>query len=115
MTAVIGQYKNRLSHYSEENLTGAEKQKIKDAKHTLAVLSAGLDGVSPLKKLGGGFGYISMDGRNINSAAELKPGDLFDVRLSDGSVTAEAKSVDLDSSDLDSEDAGTGRRIQGWQ
>ncbi len=115
MTAVIGQYKNRLSQYSEENLTGAEKQKIKDAKHTLAVLSAGLDGVSPLKKLGGGFGYISMDGRNINSAAELKPGDLFDVRLSDGSVTAEAKSVELDSSDLDSEDAGTGRRIQGWQ
>lgn len=62
----------------------------RDRRHRLELLSASLDAVSPLKKLSGGYAYLSdQSGHPLNSVKKMKPGSDFRVTLRDGKVLAE--------------------------
>jgi exodeoxyribonuclease VII large subunit len=62
---------------------------IKERKSRLGLLSSGLEGNSPLKKIAGGFAYVEdSKGKRVKSAAQLKAGDDINMTFSDGKVKA---------------------------
>lgn len=67
---------------------------IKDARSRLGILSASLDGLSPLKKLSSGYSYVNDEsGHAITSVASVKPGDGLTINVTDGMINAEVKEV----------------------
>lgn len=54
-----------------------EKQAVRD-RHRLELMSSRLDGLSPLKKIGGGYGFLTNDkNRRIESVEQVKKEILF--------------------------------------
>ena len=73
----------------EEGLREAMKKKIMEARHRLALAGGRLHGLSPLEKISKGFGFITdEENRRIEHAADVKPGDMITIRISDGRLTA---------------------------
>lgn len=68
-----------------ENLMKA-KQEIEKAKYSQLV--AKLDAYSPLKTLARGYSITLKEGKAIKTKAELKMGDMVDIKLTDGEVKA---------------------------
>ena len=65
-----------------------EKQAVRD-RHRLELMSSRLDGLSPLKKIGGGSGFLTNDkNRRIESVEQVKKGDLIQMRIRDGRIDA---------------------------
>ena len=99
----LADMESRLERMMEEEL-GASRLKLEDrkrrleaqmafglteGKHRLALLSGRLDGLSPLKKLGGGYGFVTdARGRAFTSIAQAEPGDIIRVSVKDGRVDA---------------------------
>ena len=99
----LADMESRLERMMEENL-GLSRRKLEDrrrrlearmalglteGKHRLALLSGRLDGLSPLKKLGGGFGFVTdARGRAFTSIAQAEPGDIIRISVKDGRVDA---------------------------
>lgn len=87
----------RLRLDSQEfNLRNLMQARSLSARHRLELLSGRLDGLSPLKRLSGGYAWLSdeKDGP-IRSAGQVKQGDKFWARLSDGKLLAEVKEIRL--------------------
>ena len=62
---------------------------LTEGKHRLALLSGRLDGLSPLKKLGGGYGFVTdAKGRAFTSIAQAATGDTIRISVKDGRVDA---------------------------
>ena len=62
---------------------------LTEGKHRLALLSGRLDGLSPLKKLGGGYGFVTdAKGRAFTSIAQAGTGDTIRISVKDGRVDA---------------------------
>ena len=99
----LADMESRLERMMEEEL-GASRLKLEDrtrrleaqmaaglteGKHRLALLSGRLDGLSPLKKLGGGYGFVTdARGRAFTSIAQAEPGDIIRISVKDGRVDA---------------------------
>lgn len=76
----------------EEQLNRTMTGLIKDDRQRLAVLSEKLWGLSPLKKLSGGYGFITgRDGKRLESINQAPPGDMITVRVMDGTLKALVK------------------------
>ncbi len=61
-------------------------------RHHLMLLSEKLNILSPLKRLSGGYAYVTLqEGQAIESIAQVKEEDLITVNLSDGSINAIVK------------------------
>jgi exodeoxyribonuclease VII large subunit len=70
---------------TEERLWMYMERNIGNVKNRLNILAEKLNGLSPLNKLSGGFGYISDKNNNlINSIEKVKSGNNVSVTLSDG-------------------------------
>lgn len=69
-----------------ENLMKA-KQENEKAKYSELVVK--LDAYSPLKTLARGYAITQKEGKVIKTKAELKSGDMVDIRLTDGEVKAQ--------------------------
>lgn len=81
---------------------------LKERRHRISLLSARLDGVSPLKRISGGFGYISDEaGRGIRSVSELNEGEILHTRLRDGSFESRVTSINKEEEDH-------GKKIRGF-
>ena len=109
----LADMENRLERMLEEEL-GASRRKLEDrrrrlearmalglteGKHRLALLSGRLDGLSPLKKLGGGYGFVTdARGRAFTSIAQAEPGDIIRISVKDG--RADARVVETESMKL---------------
>ena len=109
----LADMENRLERMLEEEL-GASRRRLEDrkrrleaqmaaglteGKHRLALLSGRLDGVSPLKKLGGGYGFVTdARGRAFTSIAQAEPGDIIRISVKDG--RADARVVETESMKL---------------
>lgn len=94
----------RLRVNSPTNRIALEKQTIVDLssrlsddmrrlitlkRHTYELLLEKLDGLSPAKKLKGGFSYVSdVEGNPVTSIASVKPEDFITVNMSDGILKA---------------------------
>ncbi len=58
---------------------------LTDRRHRLALLGGRLDALSPLKRLSGGFGFVTDEtGQAVDAAAKLEEGQLLDIRFADG-------------------------------
>ena len=64
-------------------------------KHRLALASSRLDGLSPLKKLGGGYGFIQDErGKCLRSAGQVTEGEEIRIYAADGRIDGIVKRVE---------------------
>ena len=75
-----------LDQYQQRMLQAFEKAES-GRRAELGRLSASLDALSPLKVLGRGYAIPRMQENVITSIEQVEPGDQFDLRLSDGSLS----------------------------
>jgi exodeoxyribonuclease VII large subunit len=70
------------------------RTQLVEAKHRLELLAARLDGVSPLKKLSGGYAYVEDEkGEALRSVAQTKPEDSVRIHLKDGTLETTVNKV----------------------
>ena len=79
----------------EEDLEEAVRKKLLDRKHRLEILAGRLQGLSPLEKISGGYGFL-MDGqgKRVVSVSQIKPGDALEIRVRDGRIQARAETAE---------------------
>ncbi|MCR4717392.1 MAG: exodeoxyribonuclease VII large subunit [Lachnospiraceae bacterium] len=70
------------------NLSANMKQLFDYKLHRYELLVTKLNGLSPSAKLVNGFGYISKDGKAVNSVTEIQTDDNILVTVSDGEIGA---------------------------
>lgn len=74
----------------EDKLSRQWERILNEKKHRLQLLAGKLDGLSPLKRLSGGFAYVADEkGMRVDRAEMVKPGDVLEITWRDGSVRAE--------------------------
>ena len=89
---LLEKQKNRLfERYTA--MQGLIVRKADANRNRLSVLTASLNGLSPLKKLTGGYGYLSSGGKPVKSAKDVKEKDRILIRLNDGSIDTEVRGV----------------------
>lgn len=70
--------------------------KLEKEKHRLALNASRLEGLSPLKKLSAGYGFVQKEsGEAIRSVKQAKPGDTLRVYVTDGSFETLVKEVEM--------------------
>ncbi|MBQ7175249.1 MAG: exodeoxyribonuclease VII large subunit [Lachnospiraceae bacterium] len=63
---------------------------LEDRRHRLQVTAVRLDGLSPLKKMGGGYGYITDDrGKSIRSVQDVRKGARMMTYVRDGRIVSD--------------------------
>lgn len=68
--------------------------KLEKEKHRLALHASQLEGLSPLKKLSAGYGFVQKEfGEALKSVKQVKPGDTVRVYVADGSLETLVKEV----------------------
>ncbi|MCD8083939.1 MAG: exodeoxyribonuclease VII large subunit [Clostridiales bacterium] len=81
--------KARRQQKDRERLAAAFDRKLLSVKHRLALASGRLDGLSPLKRISGGFGFLTdEEGRRITHVYDVETGAQITVRISDGRIRA---------------------------
>lgn len=87
------QQKQRLDEY-EERLRRAMQSLLEQTRHQLALSEERLRRLSPYEKLEGGYGCIlTEDGRRIRSVSQVAPGEVVQIYLADGRMTARIQEV----------------------
>lgn len=66
-------------------------RRLEKNEHDLLRTAQSIADLNPLAVLSRGYAVVSKDGRAVKSADELKTGDMIEVKLSRGGVTAEVK------------------------
>ena len=95
MNRAILQWRTRLD--LTETMQSRMDFLLRERRHELQLLSAGLEKNSPLLRLSGGYGFVTdAAGNNVTSAAQVKPGDELNIRLKDGRVRAGATEVEYE-------------------
>ncbi len=86
--------RQRLADGQDQMRLTAERRLLA-VRHRLELDAGKLDGLSPLKKLTGGFGYVTdAGGRAVESAAALTIGDCVEVRFADGRARTRVEEVE---------------------
>lgn len=96
----------RMQEALKENRRSLEQQKqclnrqmtgkLEKEKHRLALNASRLEGLSPLKKLSAGYGFVQKEsGEAIRSVKQAKPGDTLRVYVTDGSFETLVKEVEM--------------------
>ena len=87
-------YRHRAAKISD-GLEGNMQKAIADRRNRLALITAGLDGVSPLLKFKQGYSYTEdKNGRCINSIERVSVGDSIGIYVKDGRIAAEVTDID---------------------
>ena len=87
------QQKQRLDEY-EERLRRAMQSLLEQTRHQLALIEERLRRLSPYEKLESGYGCIlTEDGRRIRSVSQVAPGEVVQIYLADGRMTARIQEV----------------------
>lgn len=80
---------------AESRLNRGMEDLLQEDRKRLAVLSERLWGLSPLKQLSRGFGFLTdAGGKRLETVDGLKPGDEITGRISDGKFLAQIKTVE---------------------
>lgn len=77
----------------ERRYTDAMEEKLKEARHRLALYIQAMKGLSPLDKLNQGYSYVEKEGKAITSVQDVKEGDLLEICVSDGKITARREDI----------------------
>ena len=105
----IEQYERRLSFASPVNRLRQHRQrlmdredllervmaeKVKNARHRLMLASGRLEGMSPLRKLAGGYAFVSDEtGRAVTGAGQLSAGQTVELTFRDGRARATVEQI----------------------
>lgn len=89
----IKQKRQRLVEI-EDKLTNRMKQTLNNNKHKLEMHITKLEGLSPLRKLQQGYGYITDENqKSLKSVKEINTGDNIRVSLADGEIYSTVRQV----------------------
>ena len=83
MALLINEKRSYLKLASLSLSSGMENIML-GSNNRFAVLCAKLDSLSPLKRISGGYAYVSMNGKPVLSAKDLQAGDKVSMALSGG-------------------------------
>ena len=103
------QYKKRVESFKPSNIILGYRQKLKvfdtvlrnrmesalkDSRHRLQLLCGRLEDLSPLKRLSGGFSYVSTaSGTVVRSVKDVETGDMLEINVKDGAINAKVKEI----------------------
>lgn len=80
---------------AEDRIRNEMERRLEEAKHRLELISGRLYGLSPLKRISNGFGFVTHEGGGrIKSVKEVAAGDFVSVTISDGRLTAQVTRVE---------------------
>lgn len=86
--------KKVYSSQLEERLHTRMRNILDRKHHELAIYIEKMEGVSPLKKLNSGFSYVEDSrGKNIRSIADVKEGQIVQIRVVDGNIGAQVTEI----------------------
>lgn len=75
------QYVSNMQEKLQEQIHG----KVQSTRHKLALYVQRLEGVSPLKRLSGGFAYVNnQEGQSIHSIAQIEADEELTLTFRDG-------------------------------
>lgn len=78
----------------EEELRTLMRDRVKEARHRLAIQIEKLNGLSPVRKLNQGFTYVEeADGGVVKSIRQVEKGDELTVYVTDGLIRTSVKAV----------------------
>ena len=78
----------------EEELRTLMRDRVKEARHRLAIQIEKLNGLSPVRKLNQGFAYVEeADGGVVKSIRQVEKGDELSVYVTDGLIRTSVKAV----------------------
>ena len=78
----------------EEELRTLMRDRVKEARHRLAIQIEKLNGLSPVRKLNQGFAYVEeADGGVVMSIRQVEKGDELTVYVTDGLIRTSVKAV----------------------
>ena len=78
----------------EEELRTLMRDRVKEARHRLAIQIEKLNGLSPVRKLHQGFAYVEeADGGVVKSIRQVEKGDELTVYVTDGLIRTSVKAV----------------------
>ena len=78
----------------EEELRTLLRDRVKEARHRLAIQIEKLNGLSPVRKLNQGFAYVEeADGGVVKSIRQVEKGDELTVYVTDGLIRTSVKAV----------------------
>lgn len=81
--------RRRVLESAGRDLGRQMERKLEMRKNELRVLAGRLDGMSPLRKVSGGFGFLTDGtGARIESVGQVKSGETLHIRVSDGKIRA---------------------------
>jgi exodeoxyribonuclease VII large subunit len=83
---LIERYKGAMRDF-ERRLESRVQQRVTETSRALQSLQDLFEALSPQRTLERGFSIVESHGKIISSKHQLKTGDIFDVRLSDGVVS----------------------------
>jgi exodeoxyribonuclease VII large subunit len=85
---LVNRSKNQLAQ-NRTRLQNDFQTKLSNKRHAFALLSQRLDGLSPVKRLTGGYAYVTgEDGMPLMSIEQVEPHQLLTVRTADGKIAA---------------------------
>ena len=71
--------------------------RIERLRHRLELAAGRLEGISPVKRLAGGYAYLSGEGgKNIRSVSDAAVGDMVAARVTDGVLHMRVEAADPD-------------------
>ncbi|KAA9302033.1 MULTISPECIES: exodeoxyribonuclease VII large subunit [Aerococcus] len=83
-----------LYQQANQQLRQAYADQVKKKGQDLHQLMTQLDLLSPLKRLSGGYAYLSKQGHHVRSVQEVKTGDQLEVQLLDGRIYAQVEGTE---------------------
>ena len=96
LRALEGKLTQQKHGYAErrETLLREIRQKLLLRRHRLALLAGRLDGLSPLRRLGGGYGFLTDEaGKPVVTVQGLSLGQRLSTRLLDGSIESRIERI----------------------
>ena len=86
--------KRQYASDMEERLRSFMEQKLTEKRHELAIWIQRFEGLSPLRKLNGGYAFVSdSDGHVVTEISQIKKGDRISIAVTDGVIEAVADRI----------------------
>ncbi len=78
----------------EEKMEELMQKAIRERRHAMALYIERMKGLSPLQKLNSGYSYVMNEqGKNIRSVHSVDVGDILNIHVTDGTVTAQVQGI----------------------
>ena len=86
--------KRQYASELEECLRSSMEQKLTEKRHELAIWIQRFEGLSPLRKLNGGYAFVSDSGGHaVTEISQIKKGDRISIAVTDGVIEAVADRI----------------------